>query len=100
MLRKFISILVMLLITTNVFAAPPILENDPARPVDKISKDLGITEEQFIACFNKVKPAPKGEKPSKERERMNKAVLLPCLQKANKNITNEKLDEVMDKYRP
>ncbi|NOQ34511.1 MAG: hypothetical protein GQ569_01275 [Methylococcaceae bacterium] len=100
MYKKLIGTLATLLITTNVFAEPPQLKNDPKRPVDKISKDLGITEAQFIACFNNVKPAPKGEKPSKEKERMNKAVLLPCLQKANENISNEKLDEVMDKHRP
>ena len=76
------------------------LKNDPKRPVDEISKDLGVTQEEFVACFNNVQPVLKGETPTKEHERMNKAVLLPCLQEANEDITNDLLDEVMGKYRP
>lgn len=79
---------------------PPMLKNDPQRPTDKISHDLGITQQQFIECFNNVQPAPKGEHPTGERQHMNKDVLLPCLQKYNPNITNNMLDTVMDKYRP
>ena len=76
------------------------LPNDPKRPVDKISRDLDITPEQFVECFKDVNPAPQGERPTGERVHANKAVLLRCLQKANPDITNEKLDTVMDRYRP
>lgn len=84
----------------SAVANPPMLKNDPKRPVKEISHDLGVTQEQFVACFENVQPAPRGERPDPERVRANKAVLLPCLQKANPAITNESLDEVMDRYRP
>lgn len=86
--------------TVNAFADPAFLPNDPKRPVAEISHDLGIEPEQFVACFEHVSPAMKGEHPTTERTHANKAVLLPCLQEANPAITNESLDAVMDKYRP
>ncbi len=87
------------------FAAAPsyaqeMLKNDPHRPVAAIAADLGITADQFVACFNNVNPAAKGTKATAEREQANKAILLPCLQAANPAITNDSLDAVMDKYRP
>lgn len=92
-------LLFMNIFLSSALANPPMLKNDPKRPVDKISQELGITEQQFINCFNDVNPAPQGSQPTKQRERMNKAVLLPCLQRANPDITNDRLDQVMDKYR-
>ncbi len=76
------------------------MKNDPKRPVDKISHDLKVKPDQFAACFSKVTPAREGSRPTPEQKRANKAVLLSCLKKANPEITNEKLDAVMDKYRP
>lgn len=70
------------------------------RPTDKIAADLGVSEQQFIDCFSGVQPAQRGSHPSGDRQRMNKAVLLPCLQRANPAITNDSLDAVMDTYRP
>ena len=82
-------------------ADPPVLKNDPRRPVAAISHDLGVTPEQFVACFDNVHPMPGGTRPeSAARVHANKAVLLPCLQKANPAITNDILDQVMDRYRP
>lgn len=69
------------------------------RPVAAIAADLNVTVEKFVECFKNVAPAPAGTKPTKERERRNRSVLLPCLQKVNPSITNELLDEVMDRYR-
>ncbi len=95
---------ILLAVGTVLFAASSqaqtILRNDPNRPVDDISRDLGVTPEQFVACFWNVNPAPQGTRASGERERANKAVLLPCLQAANPSITNDSLDAVMDRYRP
>ena len=83
------------------YANPPILKNDPKRPVNRISHDLGVTPDQFVKCFDKVHPTPGGARPeSSARVRANKAVLLPCLQRANPRITNDFLDQVMDRYRP
>jgi hypothetical protein len=98
---KFSSFLFLapLSLVASTFAQPPVA-NDPHRPVDKISHDLSITPEQFVACFNNVKPAPQGQHPTAEETHANKAMLLPCLQKANPRIANRKLDEVMDRYRP
>lgn len=80
--------------------AQEVLRNDPRRPVEAISHDLGVTTAQFVACFYNVNPAPQGTKASGEREHANKAILLPCLQQANPSITNGSLDAVMDRYRP
>lgn len=80
--------------------AQPLLRSDPQRPVNAISHDLGVTPQQFIACFRNVRPAPKGTTPTAERQRANKAILLACLEEANPSITNDTLDAVMDKYRP
>jgi len=76
------------------------MKNDPKRPVHSIAKSLDITAAQFVACFNDVNPAPKGTKASGAREKANKDILLPCLQAANSEITNAKLDQVMDAHRP
>ena len=61
--------------------AQPLLRNDPNRPVDAISHDLGVTPQQFVACFWNVNPAPRGTTPTAERQRANKAILLPCLRR-------------------
>ena len=84
----------------TLFAEPAFLSNDPKRPVDKISRDLGLEPQQFVDCFQKVQPAKQGTRPTAERVYANKEELLSCLQKANPEITNEKLDSVMDRYRP
>ncbi len=85
----------------SALANPPVMKNDPKRPVKEISRDLGVTPDQFAACFNSVHPTPGGARPeSSGRVHANKSVLLPCLQKANPAITNESLDAVMDRYRP
>lgn len=85
----------------SVLADPPVMKNDPHRPVKEIARDLGVTPDQFVACFNNVNPTPGGERPeSAARVHANKSVLLPCLQAANPAITNDMLDTVMDRYRP
>jgi hypothetical protein len=79
--------------------SPALADNDPNRPTDKIAADLGIEEVVFIECFGPVNPEP-GKFPTGAQQRANKAILLPCLQRANPAISNDKLDAVMDKYRP
>lgn len=78
---------------------PALADNDPNRPTDRIAADLEIEEAVFIECFKPVKPEP-DKYPSGAEQRANKAILLPCLQEANPAITNDRLDAVMDKYRP
>lgn len=77
-----------------------VLRDDPNRPVTAISRDLGITPDQFRRCFNDVHPAQQGTRPDPERVRANKSVLLACIQGGNPSITNDQLDTVMDRYRP
>ena len=89
------------IVTMTLFlaAAPALADSDPNRRTDLISADLNIPEQVFKDCFLDVQPD--GDKaPSGDRQRMNKAVLLPCLRAANPEITNDLLDQVMDKYRP
>jgi len=95
----FASACALAVLASSFSAQAAKLRNDPNRPTDKISADLGVTEEQFIACFWNVNPEENG-RPSGAKQRENKAILLPCLQEANASITNSKLDSVMDKYRP
>jgi hypothetical protein len=68
-----------LCISANAVAAQDLLTNDPHRPVESVSRDLGIKPEQFVACFQNVNPAPQGERPTTERVHANKAVLLGWL---------------------
>ncbi|WFE88439.1 hypothetical protein K1718_20050 [Roseibium porphyridii] len=83
-----------MLLSQSAFA-----DQDPNRPTDRIAQDLQIEEAVFIECFKPVNPAP-DKYPSGAEQRANKAILLPCLQNANPAITNDRLDAVMDKYRP
>jgi hypothetical protein len=76
------------------------MRDDPRRPVDQISRELGVTPEQFRTCFNDVNPAPQGSMPGSNQKHANKQVLLSCLQRDNPRITNNSLDAVMDQYRP
>lgn len=101
MMQKFLCLSMVVLSITSAYAEQAVLKNDPNRPVESIGQDLGVSAEQFVACFNRVHPTPGGNRPeSSKRVLANKSVLLPCLQKANPSITNDKLDEVMDRYRP
>ena len=70
-----------------------------SRPTDQIAADLGIKEQVFVACFANVEP-DRNHAPTGAHQKANKAVLLPCLQAANPEITNAALDAVMDRYRP
>jgi len=101
MAKSALCFSVFALFVSSAHAGQPVLKNDPKRPVEEISRNLGVSSDQFVSCFNNVNPTPGGNRPeSSERVHRNKAVLLPCLQKANPNITNDLLDEVMDRYRP
>lgn len=77
-----------------------VMRDDPHRPVDQISRGLGVTPDQFRACFSDVNPASQGSMPGSNQKHANKEVLLSCLQRVNPNITNNSLDAVMDQYRP
>lgn len=88
-----------ILVAGLLLASPAVADNDPNRPTDRIAADLDIEETVFIECFKPVNPEP-GKYPTGAQQRANKAVLLPCLQRANPAITNDRLDAVMDKYRP
>jgi hypothetical protein len=92
------------ILTLCDFAAAPLsaqalLGADPGRPTDLIAADLNLPEAAFVACFMDVNPA-QSHAPSGARQHANKTVLLPCLQSANADITNDALDKVMERYRP
>lgn len=104
-MRKIFWILIIPIAFPSVFAQVPltttgVLRDDPQRPVNAISKDLGVTPDQFRDCFSNVNPASRGAMPGGDQKHANKSVLLSCLQKANSSITNLSLDQVMDRYRP
>lgn len=73
----------------------PLPPPDGDRPVEAIARDLGVTPEQFRAAFSRVQPAPKGQRPTPEQRARNRQVLSEAL-----GVSPEKLDKVMDKYRP
>jgi uncharacterized tellurite resistance protein B-like protein len=63
--------------------------------VAKVAAELGVTPEQFREAFKKVTPAPKGQLPTEAQREANRKVLSESL-----GVSPEKLDQVMDKYRP
>ncbi len=74
-------------------------ETDPqdgGRPIVLIAAALGVEDEVFREAFSEVRPARFG-KPSPQRARDNKAVLMAALGKHG--VTNDRLDEVSDYYR-
>ena len=99
-LRRSLILSASLIIHAQAVQAQAILKNDPNRPVAAISHDLGITSDQFVTCFNDVHPAAQGTHPTDTKVHTNKAHLLACLRGYNRAITNESLDQVMDRYRP
>lgn len=100
-LTTILFALPMLAITGPAFAVstPEQVLSDPNRPVEAVAGELGVTPLQFATCFAGVTPARSAAELDGERERDNKAILLPCLQAINPDITNDRLDAVMDKYR-
>jgi hypothetical protein len=100
-LTKIILALPLLTITGPAFAVstPEQVLNDPNRPVEAVARELGVTPLQFATCFAGVTPARTEAELNGELERNNKAILLPCLQAFNPGITNDRLDQVMNKYR-
>jgi hypothetical protein len=99
MMKRAILLAGLLAISATAAPAQSVLRVDPNRPTDLIAADLGIPEAVFVECFRNVNPDPDHD-PSGATQRANKAILLPCLQKANPEITNDRLDTVMDHYRP
>ena len=70
---------------------------DRGRPVVLIAGALGVTPEVFRDAFSRVRPAPGSTRPTRERERMNKDVLMQAL--GRHGITNDRLDAVSNYYR-
>jgi len=54
-----------------------------------------VTPEKFREVFKKVTPAGPGQQPTEEQRQANRQILSEGLE-----VSPEKLDEVMDKYRP
>lgn len=75
-------------------------ETDPVdhgRPVVLIAAGLRVPPEVFREAFSRVRPAPGGTRPSGERVRENKAVLMAAL--GPRGVTNDRLDYVSNYYR-
>jgi transposase-like protein len=70
-------------------------DSDHGRPVEAVARELGVTPQQFREAFKNVMPAPRGEEPTDEQRLRNRQVLAKAL-----GVDPEKLDAVMDKYRP
>ena len=54
-----------------------------------------MTPEKFREVFKKVRPAGPGQRPTEAQRRRNRKVLSEGL-----GVSPERLDEVMDEYRP
>ncbi len=70
-------------------------DEDHGRPVEQIAQDLAVTPEQFREAFKQVHPAGRGQRPTEAQLQNNHKVLAAAL-----GVSIEKLDAVMDKYRP
>ncbi len=88
-----------LLLACVVKVSAAFADNDPNRDVGCVTRQIGITEAEFRACFLPVRPDP-DHRPDGATQRANKAKLLPCLQKANPRLSNAALDRAMDGCRP
>lgn len=99
MRRIILATLVISLVPVSASQAKPASPPIHKRPTHLVAADLGVPEQVFIDCFSGVSPEASHD-PSVAQQHANKAILLPCLQAENPSITNEKLDSVMDKYRP
>ena len=60
-------------------------------PVELIAQDLGITPQQFEAAIDQVPPLPRGQPPTEAHKKRVATAL---------NVSVERLDAVMEKYRP
>jgi hypothetical protein len=67
--------------------------NNPSKPAQEISADLGVTPQQFTQCMKNGKPAQEGGE-------IDKVVVVQCLQKINPSITMDQLKSSIMKYRP
>ena len=71
---------------------------DKGRPVVLVAGALGVPPEVFRDAFSRVHPAgPDSGGPTREEAQANKAALMSVL--AKYGITNERLDEVSNRYR-
>ena len=70
---------------------------DNGRPVVLVAAGLGVPTAVFRDAFSRVHPADAGRQPTDEQARANKAALLSVL--APYGVTNERLDEVSNRYR-
>jgi hypothetical protein len=80
-------------------ASAALADNDPNRDVPCVSEQIDVSAAAFRSCFLPVRPDP-DHHPDGAAQRANKAMLLPCLQKANPALTNAALDAAMDACRP
>jgi hypothetical protein len=70
---------------------------DRGRPVILVAGALGVPPEVFRDAFSRVRPAPGGSHPTRERARENKRVLMTAL--GRYGVTNDRLDTVSNYYR-
>ncbi len=97
-MRPVILAAATLLVTSSALLAAT--QNQPGeRPWHLYAAKLDVTAAEFKTCFSRVSP-DRNHAPSGATQRANKAQLLPCLQSANRSITNDQLDAVMDILRP
>lgn len=76
-------------------------ETDPrdgGRPVILVASGLGVPPDVFRDVFKGVHPAKRNGGPTGDEARANKRVLLDGLSKYG--VTNDRLDEVSNRYRP
>jgi hypothetical protein len=90
-----ILLTLLLLACDRPSAVAPPRDDDHGRPVEAIARDLGVTPDQFREAFKLVNPAPRGQEPTRAQRERNRRVLSEAL-----GVDPEKLDAVMDKYRP
>ncbi|MES2459926.1 MAG: hypothetical protein V4671_05025 [Armatimonadota bacterium] len=70
-------------------------DEDHGRPVELVARELGVTPAQFREAFRKVHPAGPGQEPTHAQRVANRKILSESL-----GVSPERLDAVMDKYRP
>ena len=97
--NRFQLVIITLSLFSILLSPQAFADRDPNRDVLCATRQINVSKAQFEKCFEPVRPA-KSHAPNGKRQRDNKALLLPCLQKANPQLANRALDKAMDACRP
>ncbi len=88
---KIIFLCIILLTALSCYTDNASEREYPKEKVPEISQALGIGIQQFEDCFYET---------NSQKQYYTQNMLLPCLQQYNSDITYDRLNSVLDQYKP